>query len=216
MSKLIGIALLATLLGGCHKKHHKTYDPIRNITEAGKEKDLQGRTFESECWVKPLDAVVSGLMTEGKASVKAEKVSYRFDGANMTRQTGLFVTSDCKGEPVFRFDESATIKIDKGHKSNDGGYHIDIMYSGLKGVPLSADGVTVANAMQLCGVANWVKDEERDVQPQSADLTCYAVKVPRRIYTVYRVDDKDLYFGTPAASGERPGTLDHTRKYSGK
>jgi hypothetical protein len=49
----ISAILLAAVTSGCHRKKHKTYDPIRNITEAGKEMDLQGKTFESECWLKP-------------------------------------------------------------------------------------------------------------------------------------------------------------------
>lgn len=207
---------MSVLLVGCNKRHHDKYNPVKNIKEAAKDKDLQEATFSSECRVKPVGALVSGLFTEGKVAVKGEQVSYRFDGANVLKKTRYFIASDCSGDSVFSFQESGTFKIDKDQKTNDGGHNVDLEFNELKGLPTAEPGVAVANAVKLCGITNWVQGEEKDVRPQSADLNCYAAKVPRKVLNVYRVDDGNLYLGVVTASSERPSKLDLTQKYASK
>lgn len=218
MKKFIVILAMCvpTIMAGCHKKHHHKSSPLADIKESSKEKDLQGTTFTSECWIKPMDAVVSGLLTAGNAPVKAEQVSYRFEGATVLRKTSYFATTDCSGDSVFHFEEAGEFKVDKGHKSNDGGYNIDINFKALKGLPKSGPGVTAANAVKLCGITNWVQGEEKDVMPQSADLTCYGAKVPRQVQNIYRVDNGNLYFGVASFPSERPAKLDYTHRYASK
>jgi hypothetical protein len=210
------LASVTALVAGCHKRHHHKSNPIADIKESAKDKDLQGISFTSDCWVKPMDMLASGLMTKGDAAVKAEQVAYRFEGATVLRKTSYFLSANCSGDPVFSFEELGEFKIDKAHKSNDGGQNIDLQFKSLKGLPTAPQGVTAANSVKLCGITNWVQGEEKDVLPQSADLTCYGIKVPRQVLDIYRVDDGNLFLGVSAPPTERPSKLDRSKVFASK
>ncbi len=219
MKKLVCFLILATAIAGCQKNRNN--DPIRNAEEASKDRELQ-KTFTSECSIKPLDAIVTGLMTAGKSSVKSGQVSYRFDGVNVVRQTRLYTSADCSGDVAVTFEEAGTIKIDKesrGRNNNDNAREIEMDFDSLTAVVLTKENAEAANTARLCGLSNWEANKERDVTAQSEDVLCYNAKVPRHVSNIYRVDDGVLYLGTvtkgSVSKEERPTSLSST-KYTSK
>lgn len=219
MKKLICLMLLTVAVAGCQKNRNN--DPVRNAEEAGKDRDLQ-KTFVSECSVKPLDAIVSGLLTAGKSSLKSGQVSYRFDGANVVRQTRLYTSADCSGDVGVVFEEAGTIKIDKNsnNRNNDNAREIEMNYETLVATVATKVNADAANTAKLCGITDWEANKERDVRPQAKDVLCYNAEVPRHVSNIYRVDDGVLYFGTltkgTVAKEDRPKTLDRLTKFSSK
>jgi hypothetical protein len=179
-------------------------NPISNAKEALEDKDLQGKNFESDCSIQPLDALLTGILSGGQASVKSQRVAYRFEGSNITRTTVLFNDTNCGGE-AFRYTETGTFNITKNQRTNDGGYFIDINYKKLS-VKMSSDvGVTAANAIKLCGANNWGAGQEREVTAQAKDLSCYGAQVPRVNNNVYRIDGGNvLYLGTQSLENGAP------------
>lgn len=215
MKKVLTISLAMLALVACSKDRNN--DPVSNIREAVKDKDLQEKVFVSECAEKPIDALLTGLFSGGKSSIKAIRTAYFFAGANVTRTTRLFNSLDCSGDAAFTFEELGDIKIDKDQKTNDGGFFIDMDFHSLK-VKMATDaGATAANAVKLCKVSDWAAKQERDVTGASADVNCYNAQVPRHNANVYRVDANTLYFGTQAKStndgSTRPTKVDTSVKY---
>ncbi|PIT98956.1 MAG: hypothetical protein COT74_11965 [Bdellovibrionales bacterium CG10_big_fil_rev_8_21_14_0_10_45_34] len=215
MKSAFAMLFVSTLIVGCQKDQNN--NPVANVVEAAKDTDLQGKTFGSQCMAKPIDALLTGVMTLGKSSIKSQQVTYRFEGANVNRQTRLFGTSDCTGEAVFNFEESGTIKIDKDSVTTDGGQNIEMDFLALKAGAATVAGATAANAISLCGISDWTIDQMRDVRAQAGDLMCYGATVPRHVSNVYRVEAGLLYLGTQSKGAippeERPSSLDKTVPY---
>lgn len=211
MKKLFFLSLSVLLIGACSK----------NVREAAKDKDLQNKTFVSECTPKPLEAFVTSLETLFDGKTAGYKTSYKFTGANVNRKTEVYSTLNCTGDAAYTFDESGTISINKDqkYKSNDGGYLIDIDYDKLLVKVISEEGIKVANSKKLCGFADWTASKERDVTKQSNDIKCYNSPLPRHVANLYRVDANVLYLGTSSKGdtkdSKRPSSLDST-KYTAK
>lgn len=218
MKKLLLAALACTLVTACGKDRNN--DPIKNVQEAAKDKDLQGKNFASACQLKPVEAVLTGILSGGNASIKGAQTVYRFDGANVTRTTELYSTTDCSGEVAIRFEEGGTVTLDPDKRTNDDGKFIDIDYNSLKVSAVTDEGVKAANAIQLCGATDWSQGTQRDEVAQAPNINCYNAKLPRQISNVYRVDANVLYFGTQDTasidSAHRPTSLDMNDKYTEK
>lgn len=207
---LIVLPLLA-LLAGCGDD--KNNNPLENIAEAAKDKDLQG-SFESECSLKPLGALVDGLLTGFEAAARSARVQYRFEGANVTRTTVLFTTADC-GAEALRFEERGEFDLNPdAQKTAENAMPIDMKFRTLVVTAVSADGAEIANGRALCGAADWAAGQERDVTAQAADTACYGADVPRNDNNIYRIDGgNQLLLGQSSTeetgAGERPTTLEN-------
>jgi hypothetical protein len=216
MKKLFLLALIAATIAGCQKDRNN--DPIANAKQAAKDKDLQGKSYVSDCSIKPIEAVLSGLLSAGQASLKSQEVAYRFDGANAIRQTRIFSTPDCTGDAAYVFEEAGSIKI-QDQKTADLGRFIDFDYKSLKLTVATAAGAEAANAMKICG-GNWAPGQSKDVEAQSADVTCYGAQVPRHVANIYRLDQGNLYFGSVSTASvpdaQRPTSLNTSVKYSAR
>lgn len=194
-------------LGGCHKGHSK--NPLNAVKEAVADKRLQ-KSWQSECSQKPIAGTVTGALTFGEGSVKSVRTILRFAGDNVTRTTTYYSNSDCSNEAA-HFDEAGSFKIDESKKSNDGGKNIDIEFKNLMLTVVSEEGAKVANAASLCRKSDWsANSKAQDVTAASADLKCYALKVPRRLENIYRADnDGTLQTGDWDSTG-RPSRLSQT------
>ncbi len=215
MKKMIMFLILPLALVACKDKANK--NPIANVTEASKEKDLQ-KTWQTECQLRPIDAVVTGLMSGGQAAVKSMRVQYKFQGANVNRVSALYASADCAQE-AYIFNESGEFKIDKSKKTNDGGVHIDMSFKKVLLTIKDDNGAKSANAGKLCGRSDWAPGNEVDVTAAAKDLTCYNIQVPRKNLNVYRIDNNILYLGaSPAAASakpsDRPATLNFGLKFT--
>lgn len=212
---LLGLPL-AMLLVACGKDGNK--NPFENAAEAAKDKDLQGKTFESECSVEPIGAIIDGLLTGFDAAGKSTRVQYRFDGANVARTTVLFTDVDCADEAL-RFEERGEFDINKDKKTKDGGYNLDMKFRGVYVTVADANGIEIAKGRELCGATDWTAGEEREVTAKAEDINCYNAKVPRNDVNIYRVDADVLYLGQSGkdevGANERPSSLD-SRKYTSR
>ena len=218
MKKLLLVSLAALALVACSDDDDN--DPITNIRQALEDRDLQGKTFESACMIKPIDAILTGILTGGNASIKSARTQYLFEGANITRTTLLFSDANCT-DHALTFEERGTVDIDADQRTNDGGKFIDIDYRSVHADVISDKGLEVANSVKLCGAENWTIDEDkREVTEQAADRNCYGAEVPRQVANIYRVDADNLYLGThtedAVGTSERPTTLDFGQKYVAK
>ncbi len=157
-------------------------------------------------------------MTGGQSTIKSELVAYRFEGANIIRQTRLFNSSNCSGDVAINFEETGTIKIGSRKSATDQGRKIDFDYNALQAEVTTDAGAAAANGVHLCGITDWVPNKPRDVRNQSKDLNCYAAQVPRQVANIYRVDNGTLYFGTltkeSVLDSERPSILDMTNTFT--
>lgn len=199
MKKIICLSVLALALSACQNRNN---DPVANAKEAAKDRDLQ-KTFMSECSFKPIDAIVSGLMTEGKASVKSQVVSYSFEGANVIRTTELYTSTDCTGEAAVAFEEAGDIRIGD-ERTEDGARTIEMNFKTLDAVVKSEKAAIAANEAKLCGVTDWSAGKSRDVQNHAKDVLCYNAEVPRQVSNIYRVDNNVLYLGTSSKDSVKP------------
>ena len=214
MKTLLSLCVSALLLSACSKKAD---DVIQNAREAAKDKDLQEKTFVSECSATPIEALLTGLFTLFKASVKGQTTAYRVEGARITRTTTAYSAANCSGDPAFTFLEKGTVSINKDEKyrSNDGGYLIDFDFDKLS-VSIGDDaGVKVADGIKLCGLADWTTKSDREVTQQSKDVNCYGSALPRHVSNRYKLDGNILYLGTPTkgetTDSQRPASLSTTR-----
>lgn len=214
MKKILLITALSLIAVACGKDDK---NPFTNAKEAIDDKDLQGKNFESECSVEALDALLTGILSGGQASVKSSRVVYRFEGSNITRTTVLFANLNCDGE-AFRYTETGTFNVTKNQRTNDGAYFIDINYKKLM-VSITTDvGAVSANAIKVCGIQDWAVKQEREVTAQAKDVTCYGTVVPRVNNNVYRLDaGKILMLGTQSLENgvARPASLSN-QKYTAK
>lgn len=201
MKKILLLAAMSLMAVACGKDDK---NPFTNAKEAIEDKDLQGKNFESDCSVEAFDAILTGILSGGQASVKSSRVAYRFEGANITRTTVLFANLNCDGE-AFRYTETGTFNITKNQRTNDGGYFIDINYKSLSVAMASDVGAVSANAVKLCGAEDWAAGQTREVTAQAANATCYGTPVPRVNNNVYRLDGGNvLYLGTQSLENGAP------------
>jgi hypothetical protein len=235
LKKLLCLCAGVLLIAGCAKKN----DPIANIKEAAKDKDLQG-TFTSDCQTKPLDASVAALIaayskvapatptSQNSANAngtsatsqgipKTSKVSYSFTGARVKKTTTFYTDEKCQSQAGL-YEEDGTIDIDKGHKTNDGGYNINMDFKNLKGNVTNPETANIANTLKVCGVTDWAGNQKlRDVTGHSKDLSCANTPLPRHVANIYRVDAGTLYLGTQTKSAnldkDRPASLDMGTKF---
>lgn len=217
MKKLIAILILPLAMTACKDKANK--NPVKNVQEAAKERDLQ-RTWQTECQLKPIDAVLTGLFSGLEASVKSMRVQYKFEGANVNRVTSVYATTDCAQE-AYTFNEEGSFTLNKSQKTNDGGFSIDMKFSKLKLKIADDNGAKAANAISLCGRNDWSAGKEEGVTTNAKDATCYGIQVPRTNYNIYRIEEKNtLYLGTNPTKAtqpsDRPATLNRTLKFSAK
>lgn len=217
MKKLFLIPAACLVLAACGDDK----DPIADAVQASKDKDLQGQNFQSECQIKPLDALLTGILSGGQASIKSSTTTYRFDGSAITRTTALYTSLDCTGDNAIRMEEQGEFDINPDAKTQDLGKQIDIEYKQLLVSTVTEDGAQAANALGLCAANDWTSNgEQRDQTSHSADLNCYGAALPRKLANIYRVDAGVLYLGTQnnsaSSASDRPQQLDMNTKYTSK
>lgn len=198
---------------GCSKD--RDINPIANIREAAKDRDLQSKTFSGACSIRPLTAISTKI--QSGLALKSARIQYRIDGDNITRSTLLYERTDCSGDVAYTFREMGTVSLSPDQRTRDNAKMIDINYTALKLRVDSQDGAQVANGTKLCNISNWQAGQERDVTPTSDDSGCYGIRVPRTDFNVYRIDGNTLYWGSSESSSrdrsDRPTSLDLTEKY---
>ncbi len=211
--------LMAVVLGSliaCNRNSKNT-DPVENVRQAANEPSLQEKTFRGECQAKPINEILTGLLTLGEASVKSQRIQYRFTGANASRVTHLYSTADCTGAEAFTFEESGELRIHDDQKTADSAVFIDFSYNKLELTVSSQEGLVIANRIGVCDMANWNVGDRRDVTQMSPEVSCYNMAVPRQEFNVYRIDNENtLYFGTHAKSNapeQRPTSVKTDLKY---
>jgi hypothetical protein len=216
MRKLI---ILVAMMGviSCNKSSTNN-DPVVNVREAVKDASLQEKTFRGDCQVKPVNEIVTGLLTLGEASVKSQRVQYRFAGANASRVTHLYASRDCAGAEAFSFEESGELRIHQDQKTADSAVFVDFDYRKVELTISSQDGLVIANKIGVCNRNDWSINDRRDVTGVSEGVTCYNIRVPRQEFNVYRIDNGNtLYFGTHDKSNSpesRPSSIKTELKYT--
>ncbi|MBL7542448.1 MAG: hypothetical protein JNL11_01460 [Bdellovibrionaceae bacterium] len=213
------LSTLAVVLGmvvSCNRNSANN-DPVDNAREMVKDASIQERTFRGECQAKPINEIVTGLLTLGEAAVKSQRIQYRFTGANVSRVTHLYAMADCTGEEAFSFEESGELRIHEDQKTADSATFVDFDYRKVELTISSQAGVVIANRIGVCNMTNWNVNDRRDITPAAPEVTCYNVVVPRMEYNIYRIDnDNTLYFGTHEKSNSpdtRPGSVKTELKY---
>lgn len=224
MKKLIPLLIAIPLaLVACKDKADK--NPVRNITQATKDRDLQG-TWQTGCQATPIDAIISGFMSDFQASVKSARVQYKYEGSNVNRVTLVYNAADCTGAESYIFNESGRFEINDKDKSNDGGKFIDMKYEKVSLTIKDDNGAKVANERKLCGQQGWAVGKEVNVTGNAKDLNCYGVQVPRSNANIYRIDKPAgdqkwvLFLGANPAKdaqpNQRPATLNMGLKFEKK
>lgn len=215
--KMLLLSALVACLISCNKNSTNN-DPVDNTREAVKEAGLQEKTFRGDCTDKPLNEIVTGLLTLGEASVKSQRIQYRFTGANASRVTHLYSSRDCSGAEAFSFEESGELRIQDGQKTADQATFIDFDYRKVELTVSSQEGVVIANRIGVCNMSDWNVNQTRDVTPMSGELSCYNMQTPRQEFNVYRIDNVNtLYFGTHAKANTpemRPASAKTDLKYT--
>lgn len=215
-TKIITLALTSLLIGACARNT----DPVDTAVEASEDPALQAKDFVGACSLKPIDAVLTGILTGGAAAIKSAATVYRFEGADISRKTYLYTATNCTGEAALVFTESGAFDILADNKTADGGKFIDMDFKRLDVRIESAEGLTVANAISLCGSNAWSLDQDAEVTTKSAEVSCYNAQVPRKVANIYMLDGGSLYLGTPTKDpvGEfaRPSALDKTQVYTAR
>ncbi len=213
MIKIFCTAALALILGACARNN----DPVANTREASEDSALQMRDFQGKCLARPIDAILSGVLTGGNAAVKSLRTQYRFEGSEVFRKTLVYATADCSGQVAARFVERGEFDIKPAGRTSESATQIDMNFRSLAVSAQSQAGVLVANALSLCGFNQWVVGQEVDATTKASDLTCYSAQVPRQVANIYKMEANTLYIGTASkdevdASG-RPNFLDRTQPY---
>lgn len=220
MKKMIILSLASTavlVLGACDGKN----DPIKSIREASADTNLQLKDFSSPCSVKPLGAILSGLLTGGDASIKSSRTEYRFTGSNVTRKSILYESVNCSGETAGTFTESGSFEIIQGaNKTADNATQIDMKFTKLDVKVESDAGAEVARAIRLCGIDSWAKNQEAEVTLKASEATCYGTQVPRDVANVYIVQGNQLFLGAESndsvSPSSRPTSVDKSVTYTAK
>ncbi|GEM_PF-5075671 len=216
MKRLLILVAMMGLVISCNRSNTNS-DPVDNIREAAKDASLQEKTFRGDCHAKPLNEIVTGLLTLGEASVKSQRVQYRMAGANSSRVTHLYASRDCSGAEAFSFEESGELRINENQKTADGAVAIDFDYRKVELTISSQEGLVIANRIGVCNQTNWQLNDRRDVSSVAGEVTCYNIAVPRQEYNVYRIDNGNtLYLGTHDKSNSpdtRPTSIKTDLKY---
>lgn len=207
-------SLSALFLSACGQDNN----PVNNVREASADPGLQAKDFHGNCSVKPIDAILTGILTGGDAAIKSARTEYRFVGANMSRKTRLFTTADCTGDTAATFTESGSFEIKSDGKTSDGGTFIDFDLTKLEIVVQSPKGIEVANSINLCGSNTWKQNEQLEVTTKSGDVNCYGAQVPRRVANVYKLENSNLYLGTQSKGdvSVRPSSVNRNDIYVAK
>ncbi|PWU20679.1 MAG: hypothetical protein C5B49_03880 [Bdellovibrio sp.] len=198
-------------------------NPVKKVTESVEnvvaDKDLQG-SWESQCFAKPGDFIISQVMTLGKGSVKSSKIKYILTGSQVDRLSRFYSGANCQTE-VYAFHETGSFKIDEKVNTPDGGKGVNFDFKKLTLKVSGKAGEDLANSMKLCGKSDWSDQAgEVDVTNHSREVSCYFVAVPRMNANLYKVDKakNSLFLGTAATSetsyNQRPTALDVNEKYS--
>ncbi|MGE0527654.1 MAG: hypothetical protein AB7P49_11365, partial [Bdellovibrionales bacterium] len=207
-------------LAACDKDD-KDDNPVRDVRQAIEDRQLQGTLFEGECQLKPLNAFLTGLFSEGDGAVKSAKLQYQFKGNNLTRTTYMYTSTGCEGDPAFTMNETGTFAIQDGN-TNDGGRDINLDYSKATAKAVGQAGEKLAEDIDLCGIQDWTAEEEKDVTINAKQATCLGAPVPRHVANVYRLenDGKTLYLGVISDSEvpdtQRPATLNREFMFTAK
>ncbi len=219
MKKIKTLILTCTLplvFAACSKDNDTNSNPIDNLKQAAKETELQGKTFQGECSLRPLDAIATGIATAGETAIKSAREQFLFEGANLSHSTLVYTSTDCSGPEALVYQENGSFEIHDDQKTADDAKAMDIKYETLTVKTVSNDGVTVANAVKLCGVEEWSTNMEQNVTAKSEDTNCYRVKVPNQDANVYKLENGNLFFGIKARferSTVRPTSLDRNEKF---
>ncbi len=217
MKKLIFLVAIMGLIISCNKSSTNS-DPVDNVREAAKDSSLQEKTFRGDCQARPINEIVTGLLTLGEASVKSQRIQYRFAGANSSRTTHLYASRDCSGAEAFSFEESGELRIHEDQKTADSAVLVDFDYRKVELTISSQDGLVIANKIGVCNMKDWNVNDRRDVTGASEAVSCYNIRVPRQEFNVYRIDNGNtLYFGTHDKSNapeSRPTSIKTELKYT--
>lgn len=214
--KLLLLSALMAVLISCNKSTTNN-DPVDNTRETLKDASLQEKTFRGDCHTKPINEIVTGLLTLGEASVKSQRIQYRFTGANVSRVTHLYSTRDCSGAEAFSFEESGELRINENQKTADGSTFVDFDFRKVELTISSQEGVIVANRIGVCNMTDWNVNQTREVTQQSGEITCYNMGTPRQEYNVYRIDNGNtMYLGHSKANtpDTRPTQIKTDLKYT--
>jgi hypothetical protein len=210
--KTVAALALPLIVAACGKGANT--NPVDNVREAGKDAALQEKIFKGECSLKPLEAIVSGIATNGSTAIKSAREQYQFVGANVHHVTNLYTTPDCTGAESIIFKEAGSFSIDETKKSADQGKFLTLKMENLTVQINNQDGATVAKSAKLCGSDAWAVQTERDVTQDAARISCYRQQVPSVDETLYHVEGNTLVFGAKAQrSTQRPTALDLDTKY---
>lgn len=186
-------------------------NPIENLTNALKDPSLQGKVFESNCSMRPMLAIASGL------KAKSSKSQYHFTGGSgVVYSTIIYSNTSCSGDALISFEESGTLDIKDENKTKDDARFIDFNFTKLSLALQSDAGVDFVNRVNICGARNMKRGEDREVTDQSRSITCYGSSVPRRDNNVYRLEGNTLYLGTGTSDRDadgRPTSVDRQEKY---
>ena len=193
MKKVLIVATVILAICACSK--NSNIDPIANAKTASDERDLQQKNFTAPC--RPA-AFAPGILTY--------QTVYRFEGANTTRTTRYFKTPDCTSDSDIVLTESGDFNLHKDQQTSDGGKAIDIDYKSLMVTTVTPQGVSAANAIQLCNANDWSANSKRDESTRAANVNCLGMPVPRHNSNIYRVDASVLYLGLNADKSTDPTT----------
>lgn len=204
MNRLILAALITLTFTGCAK--NTNLDPIDNAKTASEDRDLQAKNFTTSCTPKAFGTLVGS------------QIVYRFEGANVVRTTRYYKTNDCSSDADITFVEHGDFALHTDQRTADGGKAIDIDYKSVIVTTVTQQGVTAANAINLCGASDWSQNSQREENQHAADINCLNAQIPRHDSNIYRVDANVLYFGNTSDKstepGQRPTQLDMGTKYT--
>ena len=210
MKQLLLILSLGIAFSACNKKNDQPAGD--NATQAVRDPALQGKTFWSSKCAIDVPVGLATVVASGHA-IKAYRVAYGFDGAQVTKSVRFFENADCTGASAATFREVGSMNIMQDKKTADGAMFVDWKYDNVFAHIDSDLGRDVGNAINLCKANNWTTNEERNVTGVSQDITCVSQTYPRVEMNIYRVEGNSLILGgnSPAAN-VRPSTLDRGEK----
>lgn len=197
----------ACLLSACNPQ--KDNNPISNIAETAKDVKLVGRTFFADCGPSGLGAQVQGL--------QMKRVSYKFEGANVTRTTSYYDSNDCTGAAGYSLHEIGQMNIMTDKQTPYGARFLDLNFNQLNVEIVSQGGAEAANTvLGLCGKKDWRPGQRENMTAVAAQANCLNKKLELE-RQIYRVEGDVLIMGdlgvTSAMTRDqqgRPTTLDRT------
>ncbi len=79
-------------------------------------------------------------------------------------------------------------------------------------------GAKIANAIKACNASDWTKGQERQVNADPKDLSCYNAQVPRTDSNIYKIENNMLLPGnstkSTSCSDERPTALNQKQRFN--